>query len=388
MTRRRIIRPSTPPLSSSIVPVDSAPIRDALVRRYRRALKDAERERRKIQVFEDEGKNAFTTWHMRCFFRDLNEIREMHDRISHLRQILQAIELESLYQGISRRAVYPLVQKRVDQGLDPLSDEARAHHREHQAELERQERERMARLSAGELNTEDEQEFRQEFEEALRDRLGHRVHALDPDDVEELFHDYLDAVFDRARTEREQERAREDEPEPEQEPELESPLRESLDSDGSTPRGPARVKRIYRELAFRLHPDLNPALTSREKSLWGEVQIAYESQDLERLEILQGLLENVDEASIEKISSLSRIMELTAEVVREIRSLKNRIKNLRLDPVYRFWKNRENPNQLGLLQKEIGSDYREEKENLSGILKQLERELRRFSKPAPPSRSS
>jgi len=333
MTRRRIITPSSPPLSRSIVPVDSASTREALVRRYRRALKDAERERRKIQVFEDEGKNAFATWHMRCFFRDLNEIREMHDRISHLRQILQAIELESLFQGISRRAVYPLIQKRVDQGLDPLSDEARAHHREHQAELERQRRERMSRLSSGELNTENEHKFPQEIKETLLDRLGHRVHALDPDDVEELFHDYLDAVFDRARAEREQERAREQE----HEPESNSSLAESNPWEESTVRDPARVKRIYRELAFRLHPDLNPALTAREKTLWSEVQIAYESQDLERLEILQGLLENVDEASIEKISSLPRIMELTGEVLPEIRSLKNRNKSLRNNPRYHFW---------------------------------------------------
>lgn len=382
MTRRRIlIQP--PPSSRSIIPVDSGLLRAAWVRKYRRALKDAERERRKIQTFEDEGKSAFSTWHLRCFFRDLNEIREMHDQISHLRQVLQAIELEAHYLGISRRAVYPLVKKRVEMGVDPLSDEAREHHREHQAELERQERERMNRLSSGELNSEDEQEFRGEFEDALRERLGHRVHALDPDDVEELFHDYLDAAFDRAREEKDRENSRNRDSESTShshaEPETEEPPATS---------DPMRLKRLYRELAFRLHPDLNPDLTAREKTLWGEVQTAYENRDVERLEILQGLLENTDEASIEKISSISRLMELTQEVLSEIRALKNRIKNLRVDPAYRFWIHRENPNQLATLQKELGREYRHEVEDLSGVLKQLERELRRFSKPAPPSKRS
>src|SRR4051812_47418466 len=48
----------------------------------------------------------------------------------------------------------------------------------------------------------------------------------------------------------------------------------------------ARRRSLYRDLARKLHPDLNPSLSSHERDLWHEVRAAYEARDLEALETL------------------------------------------------------------------------------------------------------
>jgi hypothetical protein len=50
-------------------------------------------------------------------------------------------------------------------------------------------------------------------------------------------------------------------------------------------------KKLYRQLVFKLHPDLNPNQTKDEENLWHRVQLAYEGGDLEEMRSLAIILD-------------------------------------------------------------------------------------------------
>lgn len=54
------------------------------------------------------------------------------------------------------------------------------------------------------------------------------------------------------------------------------------------------LRRIYRTLARRLHPDLNPEQSPARAELWHRVTAAYQLQDLEELEALELLTRDAD----------------------------------------------------------------------------------------------
>ncbi len=53
----------------------------------------------------------------------------------------------------------------------------------------------------------------------------------------------------------------------------------------------SRLKTLYRALARKLHPDVNLELDQKRKDLWQQVQDAYETKDVERLETLSAMNE-------------------------------------------------------------------------------------------------
>lgn len=77
------------------------------------------------------------------------------------------------------------------------------------------------------------------------------------------------------------------------------------------------IKSLYRALAKKLHPDLNPNQTERERSLWLQVAEAYESGDLDALRSLSlyASLWQEPDVSDDVIETLqTRIERLKAEI--------------------------------------------------------------------------
>ena len=84
----------------------------------------------------------------------------------------------------------------------------------------------------------------------------------------------------------------------------------------------ADIQRLFRRLARRLHPDVNPSLTPDEIALWHRVRDAYERRDLGELQALDLVVEEAPPAQ-DDVSARDllkrRCDELTAKIHEEIR---------------------------------------------------------------------
>ncbi len=58
-----------------------------------------------------------------------------------------------------------------------------------------------------------------------------------------------------------------------------------------SPERSATLRKIYKQLAKQLHPDVNDNLTAEQKNLWQLVKEAYETGDLEKLKAVQVVYE-------------------------------------------------------------------------------------------------
>ena len=90
------------------------------------------------------------------------------------------------------------------------------------------------------------------------------------------------------------------------------------------------LKRLYRKLVHRLHPDLHPDQTEWERELFLKVQQAYEERDLERLSALEQELDagmpssSVDNETIEEWEErIAKLKEQIEVIKKEIEQLEN-----------------------------------------------------------------
>ena len=86
-------------------------------------------------------------------------------------------------------------------------------------------------------------------------------------------------------------------------------------------------KKLYRQLVFKLHPDLNPNQTKDEENLWHRVQLTYKSGDLEEMRSLMIILEAQDSA-VELPSSKDILEKRQTNLAKQIQKIINHMSEL------------------------------------------------------------
>jgi hypothetical protein len=161
----------------------------------------------------------------------------------------------------------------------------------------------------------------------------HRRGRLDPDAVEA-----------RRRAKRERKRERRKEAVREQRASKERPrgIHEGGTGDTAASR---RIVTLYRALARRLHPDSPTAIRSldaaRIRTLWCEVQSAYEARSLEQLLAISAWLETAEAPGLNdpptpSLVSLAERHERLRALARSCRALERRLVELERDPAWAF----------------------------------------------------
>ena len=87
-----------------------------------------------------------------------------------------------------------------------------------------------------------------------------------------------------------------------------------------SPEETAELKKLYRSIVKRLHPDLNPNITEQQLELFRKAVEAYENGDLETLKTIDFLIDSVDTIDLSE-SSVDRLKE-------QIRRCKEQIERL------------------------------------------------------------
>jgi hypothetical protein len=298
-----------------IVWVDQEPFRRDAVSRCRREMKRIETARAQWKQFEQEDKPAFHRWMAATFGALLSEIRELGNLLQRNEALVTEVETEMLmhgsrsyaaaYDAIQRRKETPLPTQRSDEsesppGFDPgESDASRAEE------------------TAEDGPSEFEQEFL--FERFLEDVLG-----IDPDRLSDHAYRRMFADFQPNLLGQDSRR----EPGPEDPSMMTGPSAEPKSVN-------ARVKEIYRLLVRRLHPDTRADTDAEVSALWHEVQEAYATGNLERLEMLVALTD-IQAESMGEHTSLSQLRAVLKELRRSYQALQRSLSAARKELAWDF----------------------------------------------------
>ena len=298
-----------------IVLIDDAPLRKRAAAAFDRTMKDLETARAEWHRFETEDRPAYAQWLAATFGALMTEIRENTRKIAEQDDLISDVEMEVMWGSAeSPREAYATTIKRrekAESGEDPFDSDD-------DPDSE----------SSGEGDDEDdfdpfgnpeampsEDEFRTVFEAFIRDAF-----FLDPKDLSKKEYDEMFAKFQADLTGN---TAQGTAPGP----------------SGARPHpaapGGARIKEIYRILVRRLHPDLRADSDAQVSALWHEVQEAYETSNLERLETLLALTEMRTGASGGNVM-LSQMRAATEELRRALGAIRRSIQDVKRDHCWNF----------------------------------------------------
>ena len=148
-----------------------------------------------------------------------------------------------------------------------------------------------------------------------------------------------------------------------------------------------RLKDLYRSLARQLHPDVNPNLDKKKLDLWYQVQAAYESNDLSKLEVLSALSNMLDQ-SWNKIDTVSMLKKLANELKQALSQLDKKIRFIKKDPSWDFSKKQANAKKMVAFEEKTRFKLTTDMLNLTIKQKNLQSQIEIWSKPARPSKQS
>lgn len=255
----------------SLVVIDERPIRREALESVQRAASDLEKLKRDLETFEKRDQPAFESWVGHTFSDVIQEMRECAFRIQEKRYLMARIEEEAEGRGISFREAYENI------------------------------------LEGKALTDQEPDPARELFEESL-----HRE-KIDP---ESLGEDEYEDEFSRFKAQHG----------------FDGPARTRDYS--LSPEGEARLKKLYRELARKLHPDVSEQ-TDATRAMWVEVQNVYERGDIVRIEALYAQIMKGGEAHVSPSSIWDLRLQL-GQIRRSIRSLQRSLRVKRKDRAWGF----------------------------------------------------
>lgn len=101
-----------------------------------------------------------------------------------------------------------------------------------------------------------------------------------------------------------------------------------------------RIKEVYRALVRHLHPDIQQELTQQKREWWHQVQEAYETKDIQQLEVILTLCEIGSAGTITQ-TSLGLLMRVTRSLNQTLRKLKAELDMGRFHPAWQFSRRRD-----------------------------------------------
>src|SRR5690554_1146460 len=137
------------------------------------------------------------------------------------------------------------------------------------------------------------------------------------------------------------------------------------------------IKRLYRKIVKRIHPDLNPNLDEDFKYLWQETQDAYQGNDLEKLQDIMNILDSNKLVNDVNENEIERLTDFKLKLQRRIYEEKLRIKDMKEEFPYNTSTLLKGKDMIAEVVKEIRVDI----ENLEGLYHELKIRLDFYKDP-------
>ena len=250
-------------LAGEIVLIDAQPFRDRATADCSAARARLEQARSSWHRFERKDKPAFARWRAREFGALLSRAREVETQIHDYQAIVHEVEME-MRRGFqdAYRAYQRVMARRADPSAESPAEEAAPR--------------------PGEARKLSDFEKEALFQEWVKRSLGTNPDKMDDEAYSASFEAFKSHMFRPPAEEAgpRANRARPARPEPARTASAAPEPDDEVD---------ARLKELYRRLVRRLHPDLRADGSATVSALWHEVQEAYLSGDVARMEILLAL---------------------------------------------------------------------------------------------------
>ncbi len=340
---RKQHRKTTRPASvrcRDLIPLDTAKIKKRLLAAYRRKKKSFEKLEGQLRQYNERDTAEYQKYLAQRFGQEMSRQRELQEKIHLTESRIQLIFHMADEKGMSRaRYCYHLKSKVTDE-LDFWGVLAQ----EYQEFIEEMRREEETWQS-----DDDDDDF--EVDENFDDD--------DDFDVDDLgdFENILDDIFD------------DDDP-------LKDIFHGLNDLFGSKPSSDknegGELKRLYRELCLRYHPDRIGEHDSRHKYLWISIQEAYQEKDVERLRSIHTGIElelNPESPAI----SCSCLADIISDLEFSATDLKSDLRRLKKSPVWGFATQKSSTRQK--LEQEIRQSFQNELYQMEQYLKRNEKDL-------------
>ncbi len=330
-----------------------------------RALTKLDKARAEWRCFEEEYRPCYTQWMALTFGVLLTEVRE-NDRVIHEQQnLINEVEMEMMW-GRQRnpRKAYAAVMKRRENPVaeDDFARAAEAgqgngcDHDDHGARDEADKNWDPFK----ELDADPSEEARHAmFDDFLESFFGINPEHLGETEYNRMFDQFEANTFGRGQQEG---RAR---------------MHQATNSVAG--RDAARIKEIYRTLVRRLHPDVQADEDKNVSAIWHEVQDAYETSNLERLESLLALVE-IQNGTIGRDTSVSQLEGALAGIKHGLRAIQRSIREAKHDPAWRFSRSE---NRMAL-EKSVRRELQQNISQQRWMISDLKRTLDDWSRPLEP----
>ncbi len=93
----------------------------------------------------------------------------------------------------------------------------------------------------------------------------------------------------------------------------------------------AELQKLYHSLAKKLHPDLNPGLTDKQKLLWQRVQHAYATGNLPEMRALSLLVDDIPD-ELDMPNQVEQLEKRCADLRAQVDSLLQKIADIKIQP--------------------------------------------------------
>ncbi len=348
--------------------------------RCENAAKQLEVIQEELNHFREIAEPAYSGWFHSHFGKRATELRELHSRWLELNHLISQVNAEAFTSGCSHRTAHERIQRaryRMEETTTTQSQQDEDPENTERQARDTDSKKRPHPEAEGDLTPELERLLRREFEEMAGARPRDNRSRRDYDAMFKEFQEHFrEEVLGQPRQKR---KTPSDQP-----PRSPQPTK--------TPRPPnpeeSRRKLIYRTLARRLHPDVNPDLSPRELGLWHEVQLAYQSRSIEKLETLLALSESGDsEWMFGSVQSVSRLRTIFSDFNKKIRSTQKELRERKKTPSWEYMRVREDSSGLKELKRRIARELRDADEELRSEIRNLEEEIDLWSRPSRSQRN-
>ena len=332
-----------------IVLLDQIPLRDEAGKDARKKMRESVRLTETLSEFERTILPGYERWVSENLAALLDEEKHLDFQIQRMERTISRVHLESLWGDRSCKSVYK------DIAREELFQE-RSRQREQESRGQRPDDDPESGEPENPSHSGDPDfdsdaglpENERVFRSYARFACGIEPENLSPRDYQRMFKDFRkwhEAQSGRAATRG-------------------GPAHTGLDNK-------QRVKELYRVLARRLHPDSARPDPNQER-LWHDLQEAYGSQDVERMEVLLAMTD-LHAGNDALSTTLYHLRKVAREMAQTVRELKSRLREARESQAWMFWHaiDRE---KFGIrLRSEIESRIHDAKRHLALLEKEISR---------------